>query len=82
MMGMVDPAVKEQILDDLEHMTEEQQREAARCVHALIGADEPLPPPTSGKDILHLAGIIDAESAREAMEAIREGCKQVDPSEW
>ena len=35
MRPMVDPAVKEQILEDLEHMTEEQQREAARCVHLL-----------------------------------------------
>lgn len=83
MNGMVDPAIKDQILEDLEHMTAEQQREAARCVHALLHpGEEPLLPPTRGKDVLHLAGIIDADSAREAMEAIQEGCKQVDPRDW
>jgi hypothetical protein len=35
-MVMVDPAIKQQILEDLEKMTPEQQRRAAESVHAQL----------------------------------------------
>lgn len=78
---VIDPEIKKQILDDLEALSPELQREAARSVRA-VRYGNALPPPTRGEDLLHLAGILDNESAREVMAAIEGGCKQVDPRVW
>jgi hypothetical protein len=76
---MVDPDVKDQILNDLEQLSPEMQERAARLVHSLVS---PLPKGASGRDLMRLSGIIDPESAREMMEAIEEGCERVDLDEW
>lgn len=75
MKGMVDPAIKDQILEDLEALTPEQQREAARRVHSLRG----VPAEPSGRKLLKYAGIWDEQTAKEVADAIEEGCEQVDP---
>lgn len=83
MKDMIDPTLKARILEDLDRMTTKQQQEAERRVHAVLFPDEePLLPPTHGRDVLHLAGIVDAESAREALKAVQEGCEQIDPRDW
>lgn len=76
---MVVPAIKDQILDDLERLAPEQQRRAAELVHGLLS---PLPNGASVEDLLQLAGTVDDESAREMMAAIEEGCERVDLDEW
>lgn len=57
---MVQPAIKEQILTDLDRLTPEQQWRAAELVHDLVGS---LPRGTSGRDLLRFAGTLDGESA-------------------
>ncbi len=76
---MVLPAVKEQILKDLDHLSPEEQKRAAHLVHELIS---PLPKGTPGKDLLRFSGILDKESADEMMAAVEEAFEQVDPNEW
>lgn len=76
---MVLPAVKEQILNALEQMSPHEQKRAAEIVHGMV---TPLPKGASIEDLMKVAGTLDDESAREMMEAIEEGCEQVDPDGW
>jgi hypothetical protein len=76
---MVDPAIKEQILSDLERLSAEKQTRAAELVRGLVS---PTPQGTPGRDLRRFSGVLDPESAREMMEAIEEGCERVDLDEW
>jgi len=76
---MVLPAVKNQILSDLDRLSPEEQAQAARLVHSLVS---PLPRGASVEDLLSVAGTLDLESAREMMAAIEEECERVDRDEW
>ena len=76
---MVLPAVKDQILQDLDQLSPEQQKQAAELVHGLVSR---LPKGASVEDLVQLAGSLDDQSAREMMEAIEEGCERVDLDEW
>lgn len=76
---MVVPAVREQILGDLDRLPPDLQQRAAELVRGLLS---PLPRGASIDDLLELSGSLDRESARQMMEAIEEGCEQVDPDEW
>ncbi len=76
---MVLPAVKDQILQDLDQLSPEQQKQAAELVHGLVSQ---LPKGASIEDVMQLAGSLDDQSAREMMEAIEEGCERVDLDEW
>jgi hypothetical protein len=73
------PAIKDQILSDLDRLAPEQQRRAAELVHGLVST---VPRGASGRDLLRFAGTLDDESAREMIEAIEEGCERVDLDEW
>jgi hypothetical protein len=77
---MVLPAIKEQILTDLDRLSPGQQQRAAEFVHGLVSP--PLPRGASVEDLLKVSGTLDAESAREMMAAIEEGCERVDLDEW
>jgi hypothetical protein len=76
---MVMPAVKAQILSDLDQLSPAQQRRAAELVRGLVSA---LPKGASVEDLLAVAGALDDEAAHEMMEAIEEGCERVDLHEW
>lgn len=76
---MVEPAIKEQILKDLDRLSPQEQRQAAEMVHSLVS---PLPKGTPGRELLRFVGTIDQESARQMKEAIEEGCERVDPRDW
>jgi hypothetical protein len=76
---MVVPAVKEQILSDLDQLSPAQQLRAAKLVHELVS---PLPRGASVEDLLKIAGTLDDEAARELTAAIAEGCERVDLDEW
>jgi hypothetical protein len=69
------PAVKQQILDDLNQLSSALQKRAANLVHGLVS---PLPEGALGRDLLRFAGTLDDESAREMTEAIEQGCERVD----
>jgi hypothetical protein len=73
------PAIKDQILSDLDRLAPEQQRRAAELVHGLVST---LPRGASGRDLLRFAGTLDNDSAREMIEAIEEGCERADLDEW
>lgn len=76
---MVMPAIKEQILSDLDQLSPAQQKRAAELVHGLVS---PLPRGASVEDLLKVAGTLDDEAAHEMTEAIEEGCERVDLHEW
>jgi hypothetical protein len=76
---LVLPAVKAQILSDLDRLSPEKQKRAAELVHGLVS---PLPKGTPGRDLLRFAGTLDDESARQMIEAIDEECERVDLDEW
>jgi len=76
---MVMPAVKAQILSDLNQLSPTQQKRAAELVHGLVST---LPRGASVEDLLQVAGTLDDEATHEMMEAIEEGCERVDPHEW
>lgn len=76
---MVLPAIKEQILTDLNQLSPELQRRAADLVHDLVS---PLPKGAPGHGLLRFAGILDEESAREMRDAIEQGCERVDLDAW
>jgi len=73
------PTVKERILSDLDRLSPEKQQQAAELVHGLV---TPLPKGASVEDLLSVAGTLDDQAAREMMQAIEEGCEQVDLDEW
>ena len=66
---MVTPAIKAQILNDLDRLSPEQQKRAAELVHGLAST---LSKGTPGADLLRFAGSLDEVSAREMMAAIDE----------
>ena len=75
---MVLPAIKEQILDDLEQLSPEEQRRAGELVHRLVTGPKGMPI----EELESVSGTLDAESAREMREAIEEGCERIDWNEW
>lgn len=76
---MVDPKIKERILNDLERLEPAQQQRAAELVQGLL---TPLPKGASVDDLIDLAGTLDDESARQMTEAIEESCERVDLDGW
>ncbi len=70
---MVQPAIKEQILSDLNRLSPEKQRRAAELVHGLVTVP---PVGTAGRDLLRFGGTIDDKAAQEMTTAIEEGCGQ------
>ena len=76
---MVEAAIKEQILNDLEQLSPDMQVRAAQLVHGLVSA---APRGVPGRNPLRFAGAIDTESVREMEEAIEDGCERIDPEEW
>lgn len=73
---MADATLKEEIIQEVDSMTPEMQERVLKYVRDLKR------PAKSGKDILQLAGILTHEEAQEWLDAIEEGCEQVDPNEW
>lgn len=68
---MIDPGLKQQILDDLDRMSPNLQKRARELVHDLAVAGE-RPPSRSGKDLLRVAGTWDEETGREVAKAIED----------
>lgn len=58
---MVEPAIKEQILKDLDRLSSQRQRQAAKMVRSLVS---PRPKGTPGRELLRFVGTTDQGSAR------------------
>jgi len=76
---MVIPAIRQQILEDLDQLPRELQRRVADFTHSLVVSK---PKGTPAHQLRSLAGSLDERSAREMEEAIEEAFEQVDPDAW
>lgn len=75
------PALKDQIIKDVESLSEDKQLQVAIFIKALI--KNAAPKTMSGKEAIRLfAGTLDETSAREMQKAVEEGCEIVDAEGW
>jgi hypothetical protein len=75
------PSIKQTLLDEIDKLTAEQQ---ARVLEFTRSLQQPLPPATSGEDLIALVQELAFDPADlAAMEtAIAEGCGKIDWDEW
>ena len=72
-------AIREQIVRQLDGLSDRDQRRALDFVRSLSAAKlEGVP----GGNLLRFAGAFEPEEARRISEAIEEGCERVDADEW
>ncbi len=76
---MVQTAIRNRILADLDRLSPEQQRRAAELVHGLVSR---LPAGASVDDLIRVSGTLDDDSARQMITAVEEGCERVDTDGW
>jgi len=76
---MGNPALKREILDQLDKLGIEQQQQMLRLARALAA---PRPEGVSGKELLRFAGAIEHDDLQQIAQAIEEGCEQVNLDEW
>ena len=75
------PALKDQIIRDVESLPEDQQLKVATFIKTLKG--NALPKNMTGKEAIRLfAGTLDEASAHEMKRAVEEGCEIVDAEGW
>jgi hypothetical protein len=80
---MIDAHVRDQLLTQLDILPVDMQRRVLEFAKSLPRNGPPrLLPGTPGKELLPFAGTISEADAREMMQAIEEGCEQIDPDEW
>ena len=72
---MLSPEIKKKILDDLNKLPVDKQKQVQEFTHALLISQ---PESKTGKDILKLASSISNEDAEEMKSLIEEGCGQVE----
>ena len=72
-------AIKDQIIRQLNGLSDRDQRRALDFVRSLSAAT---PKGVSGGDLLRFAGVFEPEEARRMSEAIKDGCERVDAGEW
>lgn len=68
------PALKKEILDQVDKLGVEQQRQVLRFARALAA---PRSEGVSGKELLRFAGAIERDDLQQIARAIDEGCEQV-----
>ena len=76
---MINPPLKQEILDQLDQLGSEQQRQVLHFARALAMAK---PTGVPGKDLLIFAGAIEEDDLRIMAQAIEEGCEKVNLDEW
>jgi len=75
------PALKDQIIRDVESLPEDQQRQVATFIKTLK-SNAP-PKSMTGKEAVRLfAGTLDEACAHEMKRAVEEGCETVDAEGW
>ncbi len=74
---MAHSQITEQILQQVDRLSPEQQERVLAFVRALSQTS-----PQAGRDILHLAGTIDAADLDVMRQVADEACEQVDPDAW
>jgi hypothetical protein len=76
---MLDSAIQSDLLKEVEQLSPPLQRKVVDYAHSLV---QTRPRGTPGKQLLEFAGILTPEEAKEMMDAIEEGCEQIDANEW
>jgi len=76
---MIDTAIRTQLLNEVAQLPPALQQRVVEYARSLAQARLR---GTPGAELLRFAGTLDPEDARIMMEAIEEGCEQVDPDEW
>ena len=76
---MVSAVIRDQLLSRMERLPLELQRRVLVFADSLARTE---PIGASGEVLLSLAGTLDADSARQMIDAIEEGCEKVDENGW
>jgi len=76
---MINPTIERDLLDQLDQLPADQQLRVLDFARALAASQ---PRGVSGRSVLHLAGTLDPADADEMVQAIAEGCEQVNPDAW
>jgi hypothetical protein len=77
-----DPVMQSELLSFMGQLPADDQARVVDFARTLANSPKPKPVGVPGKDLLRFAGTITAEDARQMIEAIEEGCEQVDASKW
>jgi len=75
----VSTSIKQEIIEQIDKMPIELQKQVLDFVHTLILRELKGVP---GVELLKFVGILKSEEAEEMARAIQEGCEQTDKSEW
>jgi hypothetical protein len=76
---MIDAGIQNELLQQVDRLPIDRQREVLAFVSNLVKSSATVKPP---RHFLELAGTLPAEDAREMLQAIEEGCEQVDANGW
>ncbi|MFB2970027.1 hypothetical protein ACE1CD_13710 [Aerosakkonema sp. BLCC-F183] len=76
---MINPLIEKEIFTQLNKLSDEQQQQVLDFARFLAMKN---PVGVPGKELLQFAGTISHEDAKIMLEAIEEGCGQVDLNEW
>ena len=74
---MTATTLHQQILQDVQSLSESQQRKVLHYIRTLQSVS-----PKSGAALVQLAGTISADDLRLMEQAIQEGCEQIDSHDW
>ena len=77
-----EPALQSELLSYLGQLGSNDQARVVDFAQHLAKAPNGKQVGAAGKDVLRLAGTISAEDAEQMIQAIEEGCEQIDASKW
>jgi hypothetical protein len=77
-----DPAIQSELLSYLGQLPIGDQARVVDFARTLAKPEMKSSVGVPGKDLIKLAGTIGEDDAREMIEAIEEGCEQIDASKW
>jgi hypothetical protein len=77
-----DPVIQSELLSYLGQLPADDQARVVDFARTLAGSSQTKKVGVPGKDLLRFAGTITEEDARQMIEAIEEGCEQIDASKW
>jgi hypothetical protein len=76
------PTIQSELLSYMVQLPADDQARVVEFARSLAGAVPTKKVGVPGKDLLRFAGTISEEDARQMIEAIEEGCEQIDASKW
>jgi hypothetical protein len=77
-----DPVIQSELLSYLGQLPIGDQERVVDFARTLAGSEKRKLVGVAGKDLLRFAGTISDEDAQQMIQAIEEGCEQIDASKW